>query len=116
MRCSGTNTSVTMTSWEPVPRMPAVCQVSATSIWSAGSSTSAGSIRSGRSMSAPTITQSASMAPVAHDHLPVRRTPPSAGAPRPVGARGAGASTGPEANTSSWTRRSNSDSIQLCRA
>ncbi|CNH53230.1 Uncharacterised protein [Mycobacterium tuberculosis] len=64
---------------------------------------------------APTITQSASMMPVAHDHRPVNRTPPSTATARPVGASGAGASTGPEANTSAWASMSNSESIQLCR-
>ena len=67
-------------------------------------------------MREPIITQSASIAPVAHDHLPVTRTPPSAGVPRPVGARGAGASTGPDAKTSSCARGSNNESIQLCSA
>jgi hypothetical protein len=41
-RRSGTKTSVTITSWDPVPRMPAVCQTSATSARSAGNVTSAG--------------------------------------------------------------------------
>lgn len=82
---SGTKTSSTTKSWLPVPRMPDTDQVSVISTSSRGNTI----IRTGGSRPSST-TQCARnqwqwSQPLANDHRPVTRNPPSAGVAVPVG-------------------------------
>jgi hypothetical protein len=103
------------TSLEPVAHMPSVCHTSSTAASLIGSSANAGYMPSSGPQSAPTMIQLPCITPVAHDHRPDSRIPPSTTTPRPVGARGAGARKGRVAKASSCASSPNRATIQLCR-
>lgn len=83
-RRSGTKTSSTATSWLPVPRRPAVCQVSTISNSAFGTACICASFGTpSPSVKAVAMNQSAPQTPLAKGQRPLTRQPPSTFTARP---------------------------------